>query len=166
MSSNLPPGVTENMIPGNRPEDADDDAFFDKLLNLPGLERGAADAVASSTALQEVVIAARDLGFAAGYNEGRADEGLYRDKEAAYEGGDMDAYDEEQRARWEDDPEKQQDRLEREAGTEAWARNVLENGDWDEPTTGPTYRHGFKNPLDPTAEEITRMRDELKEEQS
>lgn len=120
----------------------DDDDFFDKLLNLPGLERGAADAVAGSSALQEVVIAARDLGFAAGYNEGRADEGLYRDKEAAYEGGDMDAYDEEQRARWEDDPEKQQDRLEREA-----------------------FRYqGFKNPLDPTAEEITRMRDEVRKD--
>lgn len=27
--SNLPPGVTESMIPGNRPEDAEWDAFYD-----------------------------------------------------------------------------------------------------------------------------------------
>lgn len=29
MSSNLPPGVTESMIPGNRPEDADFEAWHD-----------------------------------------------------------------------------------------------------------------------------------------
>jgi hypothetical protein len=34
MPSNLPPGVTESMIPGNRPEDEWQDQFWD-LLELP-----------------------------------------------------------------------------------------------------------------------------------
>lgn len=34
--SNLPPGVTENMIPGNRPEDIIFEAYFEEILdNLP-----------------------------------------------------------------------------------------------------------------------------------
>jgi len=111
MSSNLPPGVTESMIPGNRPEDADDEAFFDKLLNLPGLDQGAVNAVAGNTALQEVIIAARDLGFEAGYNEGMSAV-LEREQE---EQDWADEYEAQERARWEEDPEKQQDRLEREA---------------------------------------------------
>lgn len=31
MSSNLPPGVTESMIPGNRPEDMEHEALAEKL---------------------------------------------------------------------------------------------------------------------------------------
>lgn len=31
MASNLPPGVTDSMIPGNRPEDVAFDAFCDRL---------------------------------------------------------------------------------------------------------------------------------------
>lgn len=31
MSGNLPPGVTDGMIPGNRPEDAAQERFMEKL---------------------------------------------------------------------------------------------------------------------------------------
>jgi hypothetical protein len=34
MASNLPPGVTELMIPGNRPEDALWEALYDTLYSL------------------------------------------------------------------------------------------------------------------------------------
>lgn len=34
--SNLPPGVSENMIPGNRPEDGDDEAFWELFLTKLG----------------------------------------------------------------------------------------------------------------------------------
>lgn len=34
MLSNLPPGVTENMIPGNRPEDIRYDAYIEDVLNI------------------------------------------------------------------------------------------------------------------------------------
>jgi len=34
MESNLPPGVTEGMIPGNRPEDAEWEEFYEKLPEM------------------------------------------------------------------------------------------------------------------------------------
>lgn len=39
MSSNLPPGVTEGMIPGNRPEDADFENMIEWLCTT-GLSAG------------------------------------------------------------------------------------------------------------------------------
>lgn len=34
MTSNLPPGVTDSMIPGNRPEDVAQEKFMDRLYDL------------------------------------------------------------------------------------------------------------------------------------
>ncbi len=41
MSSNLPPGVTENMIPGNRPEDMEAEALRERIIEwLAGATHG------------------------------------------------------------------------------------------------------------------------------
>lgn len=73
MASNLPPGVSESMIPGNRPEDVAEDAFWDKLIekapsgDLPEdwyEERG----------LVALVEATRELAYDQGFGEGRAEE--------------------------------------------------------------------------------------------
>jgi hypothetical protein len=69
--SNLPPGVTEGMIPGNRPEDEADEAFFDALsarsvalgFDLP-----------DDGQFEDALRAARDLGYDVGHDDGRAEE--------------------------------------------------------------------------------------------
>lgn len=71
MSSNLPPGVTASMIPGNRPGDDDEEAFFEVLYADLTTER--VDAIEADESLPRIIIKARDLGYEAGYNAGRAD---------------------------------------------------------------------------------------------
>lgn len=68
--SNLPPGVSVSMIPGNRPED-DDDAFF------AALDKKLGDSFPSEAWdapwFFDLVYAVQELSFAAGYNEGMAE---------------------------------------------------------------------------------------------
>jgi len=80
--SNLPPGVTESMIPGNRPEDIAEEEFWATLeKKFAGQNEGNSDLFwswmntnqALSDAVMEYVILARDLGYQRGYNEGQND---------------------------------------------------------------------------------------------
>jgi hypothetical protein len=78
MSSNLPPGVTESMIPGNRPEDLAEEAFWDALFTKlleAGFTQSAIDAIDEQTSplSWKAIEIARDLGHAAGYNDGKAE---------------------------------------------------------------------------------------------
>ncbi len=82
MSSNLPPGVSANMIPGNRPEDEEDEEFWeafhsriardhkdesdtldDRLANDPKLE----------AAVCRAILLGRDMGYAAGATDASID---------------------------------------------------------------------------------------------
>lgn len=74
MNSNLPPGVSVSDIPGNRPEDAAEEAFwdaFDAKCREAGIDMPPID-LDSSTA--KLITIARDLGLMQGFNEGRAEE--------------------------------------------------------------------------------------------
>ena len=78
MKDNLPPGVTENMIPGNRPEDLAAERQLDRLwdtvdnfvkehnLDVEGLENLESPA---SRLIQHVY----EYGFSEGYTEGDSD---------------------------------------------------------------------------------------------
>lgn len=78
---NLPPGVSVSDIPGNRPEDAAEDEFW-QAMELAAIERGGqelADAiaeVADTDEGQEALLAVRDFAFARGYDEGQSDAGI------------------------------------------------------------------------------------------
>ena len=81
MSSNLPPGVSVNMIPGNRPEDIAEEAYWDHLiewtekqkLNLPPDWYG--DPGNPIVLLVEHV---REEALQQGFEEGRAEEQMAR----------------------------------------------------------------------------------------
>ena len=45
MSSNLPPGVTDGMIPGNRPEDAEEERICEAITVLIGPDSLGEDAL-------------------------------------------------------------------------------------------------------------------------
>lgn len=69
--SNLPPGVTESMIPGNRPEDFADEAFLGALedrLAAAGLGVDLDD-----EAIAKAIEIAKELAYAAGYADAEAD---------------------------------------------------------------------------------------------
>lgn len=71
--SNLPPGVSMNMIPGNRPEDLDEEAFYEALfakLEERKVPAGALDKL-DEYPMTEVVEVARDLGYERGFADGR-----------------------------------------------------------------------------------------------
>lgn len=81
MSDNLPPGVSEGMIPGNRPEDIEEEQFFHALeRKLAGIneEPSALDRVPDDAWDSEwfatAVLAARDLGYRTGWDERKAEE--------------------------------------------------------------------------------------------
>ena len=69
MSSNLPPGVTDSMLPGNRPEDIEWDKFFDwatqQLMTLDvddayrAVKIGIAGVQAETTDIYKMLRAAR-----------------------------------------------------------------------------------------------------------
>lgn len=76
-SSNLPPGVTDSMIPGNRPEDDAEEAWWDEYLSK--LEKDDPPAYRlydeingshRSYHLDTMIRLARDMGQGRGYNEG------------------------------------------------------------------------------------------------
>jgi len=78
--SNLPPGVTEGMIPGNRPEDLAEEEFWETLDNQ--LEDSHAkhlqpvwdgDNQPLIEAIHRYAEIARDLGYQRGVNEGRGE---------------------------------------------------------------------------------------------
>ena len=87
--SNLPPGVSEHMIPGNRPEDLREEAFWDQFgirltgANINGfaLDKPARSAnyvelddLWDNPTFVEIIQIARDMGYECGFDEGRAEE--------------------------------------------------------------------------------------------
>lgn len=79
MASNLPPGVSVSMIPGNRPEDIEDEAFWE-TLDAKLIENGI-DLPEFTDELTKVVDVARGLAYERGYADGRNDEALVRFEE-------------------------------------------------------------------------------------
>ena len=70
---NLPPGCEVHHIPGNRPEDLAEEAWWEKLGELcPDVP----EEIWDDERVQKLVESARDLAWTLGYNEGRADEQL------------------------------------------------------------------------------------------
>ncbi len=73
--SNLPPGVNVNMIPGNRPEDAEEEAWWgtfeetcdEKRVTIP------ADLLDAPWFVGAIGVA-RELAYAEGYNDGASEE--------------------------------------------------------------------------------------------
>src|SRR5215831_14585339 len=85
---NMPPGVNTNMIPGNRPEDLLEEAFWAAFeakldekkctgftLDQPGRSANfvSLDDLWDNAAFVEVIGIARDLGFDHGYGQGQND---------------------------------------------------------------------------------------------
>ncbi len=70
MSSNLPPGVTDSMIPGNRPEDLAEEAFWEALYEKAGVT---SEDSLDAEGVVRLIQAARDLAYQAGYNAGHAE---------------------------------------------------------------------------------------------
>jgi hypothetical protein len=75
MDSNLPPGVSENMIPGNRPEDEADEGFWVAVLTqLEKMNLGNfVNDLAEDSEVWKMVVIVRELAYQAGFNEGRAE---------------------------------------------------------------------------------------------
>jgi hypothetical protein len=81
---NMPPGVSTNDIPGNRPEDFAEGAFWDTLAErfnkeYPQHEKAIAYIFAShdlDDAMYEYVTMARDIGYERGREEARDEAGL------------------------------------------------------------------------------------------
>jgi hypothetical protein len=88
MPSNLPPGVSVNMIPGNRPEDDAEERFWNQLyerLLAEGhghrridflMDNVMCEESAASRLTRRAIELARDMGYELGVAEGRADEQL------------------------------------------------------------------------------------------
>ena len=78
MSSNLPPGCSVNDIPGNRPEDEREEAFWDAWFNeaerheitIPS-EIDAEWGADPFHWLSRLIIIARDLGYSEGFGDGQ-----------------------------------------------------------------------------------------------
>lgn len=70
MTSNLPPGVTESMIPGNRPEDLWFDTFMAALVEkVPGSFSGAFDPEILARVVGEY-LTALDIAYTSGMRDG------------------------------------------------------------------------------------------------
>lgn len=82
MSSNLPPGVTESMIPGNRPEDAAYEAFMEAVSTVVDAETWTA--IEDNAQHLAAIDKARELGYEAGFGDAKAeaeiDEALNHDE--------------------------------------------------------------------------------------
>lgn len=66
----MPPGVSVNDIPGNRPEDLAEEAWWEKLGELcPDVP----EEVWDDERVQKLVESARDLAYSTGFDEGRAE---------------------------------------------------------------------------------------------
>ena len=89
---NLPPGVSSNMIPGNRPEDEEDDEFFNAFEKQFAAQHPEHSAVmwkrlAKDEELDDAIFnalrVARDMGYAAGATDASIDaqmDKLYKDE--------------------------------------------------------------------------------------
>ena len=73
MSSNLPPGVTPSMIPGNRPEDMEEEAFWQLFETKIDEAKVPVPKYGWDDAIQQAIIIARDLGYEKGYGDAKAD---------------------------------------------------------------------------------------------
>lgn len=81
--SNLPPGVTDNMIPGNRPEDQKQEAFLESFYEFEEgarKEHGTGDAYVE--ALAQWMWDGMGAAYQEGYNQGQHDEALAREQVA------------------------------------------------------------------------------------
>lgn len=94
--SNLPPGVTDSMIPGNRPEDIEYDAFWEAVTNKAhelGLGEVWPDAWPEDERIIQLIDWISGEAYTKGYNAGLGDaqlEQLYKDETAGTnEGGDL-----------------------------------------------------------------------------
>ena len=74
-NSNLPPGVNTNMIPGNRPEDLDDEKFWDQLIDKAPSDK-LPEEWYDDEGLIDLVYAVRELSYSQGYNDGANDTAL------------------------------------------------------------------------------------------
>lgn len=84
----LPPGVSVSMIPGNRPEDLAEEAFWEawceKMLEKDYRQPDLDDFQENDFSVAAVTVG-RDLGYTQGMNEGRDDERMaqaYKEEEA------------------------------------------------------------------------------------
>jgi hypothetical protein len=83
-NSNLPPGVSPNDIPGNRPEDLAEEAFWIELDNAFEIKYGKQghdwlewqEHADSDDLLFQYVTMARDVGYNRGYQDGGRDEAM------------------------------------------------------------------------------------------
>jgi hypothetical protein len=100
-NDNLPPGVSLNMIPGNRPEDEADEKFWEVLLGK--LEEAGISRIIIPVGtippwmkiddmLQDddgefvkLILMARDLGYNHGYNDGQMESYMARDDDRCAE---------------------------------------------------------------------------------
>jgi hypothetical protein len=77
MSSNLPPGVTERMLPGNTPEDEAEEAFFETVYDRLAVKHGAGplgqltDDESTEELLHSAIGIARDIAYAKGMQDER-----------------------------------------------------------------------------------------------
>lgn len=93
--SNLPPGVSEHMIPGNRPEDVEWEDFIARLSEkLPKQYSYIWDRLDEDYGLESAVLEmldiARNLGIERGYSDCKADQEIDRmlaDEEAYHQPG-------------------------------------------------------------------------------
>lgn len=92
--SNLPPGVTESMIPGNRPSDLEEEAFYD-ALRAALAEKDLPEGILETDDGIAVLEIARDLGYEKGRGDAETDLAL---EQAAQEEEITDPIDDEEPA--------------------------------------------------------------------
>lgn len=76
MSSDMPPGVNVNDIPGNRPEDEAEERFWDALLtNLQyeGFDTAELDALIDRRIVRRAIQVAQLYGYGQGHSDGYAE---------------------------------------------------------------------------------------------
>ena len=71
---NLPPGCNVSDIPGNRPEDLADEAWWDALGKR--IDPALMQMIDENEDLQRLIETVRDMAYGAGYDEGQADAAL------------------------------------------------------------------------------------------
>lgn len=85
---NLPPGCEVHHIPGNRPEDLEEEAFWDRLSELLEQHGLHFEDLLEDDRVQALVEHAREVGYERGLRDGRAEEQIaqgQRETEAAEE---------------------------------------------------------------------------------
>lgn len=82
MSSNLPPGVTESMIPGNRPEDLKEEAFWEELIDRVEkddlLKRHLPENWDEAPVYQALIEIVRNMAYCEGLHDGIVEEQMYQ----------------------------------------------------------------------------------------